>query len=366
MFYYRLLLTRKELWETNSQETLRGLEVLSLPGQEKRQPEVPLPWENLPPYFRRAAANAGIAAAKSHLSRRKTSYINSAEKIHSAVVYYNRMYRDFSSEEITLKVWNGEEWKWMHCRLFGSAFPRNGKLMSPSVVLDGEFVMLHVPVKEPTPDVTPVKQRMKEERNICGLQFTNGDAFAVGCVMDGDGKELGVRYFRGGEEYSHRCRTLLEKINASQKAKGHIPKGEPDRKYWMHLKNLSEHYAHQVSKEIIDFCQEHEASVIAVPRYREEYTSHVMIGSGNWGPLHLSTRIRQYLQYKAWKAGIIVIEVHANGISSVCAICGSPAEKSGPKSKEYKCIQGHRGNRYLNAARNLTRKTREQFRKHVV
>ena len=48
-----------------------------------------------------------------------------------------------------------------------------------------------------------------------------------------------------------------------------------------------------------------------------------MKGSGNWGPLHLSTRIRQYLDYKAWKNGIIVIEVHATGISTNCARCGA-------------------------------------------
>lgn len=366
LFYYELLLEHEELWEQNSQGTLRGLEILSLPGQEKRVPQTPLPWEDVPPYFRRAAANAGIAAAKSHLSRGKASYVNRAEKLNSAVVFYKRMYRDFSAEEITLRVWNGEEWVWMRCRLYGKDFPAGAELMSPSVVFEKDFIMLHVPVKETTCDTSSVKLRMKEGRNICGLQFTNGDAFAVGCVFDKDGQELGVQYFRGGDEYSHHCRHLMKKIRKSSDSLGGMQKGRPNQKYWMHLKYLSDFYAHQVSREIVRFCREHEAAVIALPKYNEEYTKKVMSGSGNWSPLHLSTRIREYLQYKAWKAGIIVIEVHANGIGSVCAMCGSPIVDAGKKSKDFVCENGHHGNRYLNAARNLAQKCRMQFGKHVV
>lgn len=361
LFYYNLLLNHEELWGLNSQETLRGLEVLSLPGKEKRIPPEPLPCEGAPPYFRRAAANAGIAAAKSHLFREKTSYVKKAEKFNSAAVYYNRMYRDFSSSEITLRVWNGEEWRWLRCRLYGREFPAGAQVMSPSVVFEQDFIMLHVPVKEITRDVSSVKLRMKEEKNICGLQFTNGDAFAVGCVWDKDGKELGIKYFRGGDEYSHRCRLLTEKIERSVIPQG----GRANRKYWMHLKYLSDYYAHQVSRSIIEFCQEREVSVIAVPKYNDEYTRNVMIGSGNWSALHLSSRIRENLRYKAWKCGMIVIEIHATGISSVCALCGSPIVDRGKKSGEFLCENGHHGNRHLNAARNLTKKCRTQFQKHV-
>lgn len=365
LFYYDLLLKHEELWDENSQETLRGLEFLSLPGREKRIPQTPLPWEDVPPYFRRAAANAGIAAAKSHLSRGKSSYINKAEKLNTPTVFYKRMYRDFSTEEITLKVWTGNQWQWMRCRLYGKPFPEDAELMSPSVVFEQDFIMLHVPLKEATPDTSSVKLRMKEGRNICGLQFTNGDAFAVGCVFDKDGKELGTRFFRGGDEYRHHCRRLMEKIAVSQEALGATMEGHPNQKYWMHLKHLSDHYAHQVSREILCFCQENEVSVIAVPKYHEEFTRRVMIGSGNWGPLHLSTRIREYLRYKAWKAGMIVIEVHANGTGSVCALCGKPILEESKKAREYVCESGHHGNRYLNAARNLTEKCRLQFGKHV-
>ena len=71
------------------------------------------------------------------------------------------MYRDFSHKEITLKVWTGEQWKWMRCRLYGREFPAEAELMSPSVTFEKKYLMLHVPVKEFTADTAKGKQRIE-------------------------------------------------------------------------------------------------------------------------------------------------------------------------------------------------------------
>lgn len=362
-FYYDLLLEHEELWNMNSQNTLRELEYLSLPGKEKRIPQSPFPWEKVPPYFRRAAANAGIATAKSYISREKNAPGRKAQQLNSAAVYYKGMYRDFSSDEITLKVWNEEQWQWMRCRLYGKDFPENGQILSPSVVFEYEFIMLHVPIKETTSDADSVKTRMKEGRNICGIQFTNGEAFAVGSVWDKDGNELAVNFFNGGGEYSHHCRHILEKIEKSKKSLGDVTVGRPNQKYWMHLKHLGDHFAHTVSREIVRFCEEYDVSVIALPKYDKEYSRYVMGASGDWSPIHLSMRIREYLSYKAWQSGMIVIDVNAKGISSVCGKCGGEISCIDKKTKDCICEHGHRCNRYLNAARNLAKKCRGQFEK---
>lgn len=418
-FYYELLIRHTELWELNSQKSLRELELLSLPGRENRIPESPLPWEKVPLYFRRAAANTGIAAAKSYLTRQDINPGRKAQKLDSAVVFYKGMYRDFSSLEITLKVWDGSQWQWMRCRLYGQEFPEDAQIMSPSVVFEYKFVMLHVPIKEAVGDSTGIKQRFAEKRNFCSIQFTNGDAFAVGCVSDIDGHELAVRFWGGGKEYAHHCRRVVEKIEKSEKSLGESKCGQdrderlkrservsrdeqlnrdeqlahnvrlnrdeksmheipeiqdgrlksnerPNQKYWMHLKHLAEHYAHEVSAGIVSFCKEHDAAVIVLPKYDKDYTRHVMYGSGDWSPLHLSVRIRQFLPYKAWKAGILVIDVNARGISSVCAKCGKKIAGFDKQKIEYFCEDGHRGNRHLNAARNLGKKYLVQFGKYVV
>lgn len=364
-FYYELLLKHTELWSLNSQKTLRELELLSLPGREKRVVERPLPWEKVPLYFRRAAANTGIAAAKSYLARQEINPGRMAERLEAAVVYYKGMYRDFFSAEITLKVWDGNGWQWMRCRLYGQEFPENAQIMSPSVVFEYKFVMLHVPVKETIADMTGVKQRFADNRNFCSIQFTNGEAFAVGSVSNINGQELAVKFWNGGKEYTHHCKRIYEKIQKSEQSMGTSKDERPNQKYWMHLKHLAEHYAHEVSAGIVAFCKEHDAAVIVLPKYDKEYTRHVMFGSGDWSPMHLSVRIRQFLSYKAWKAGIIVIDVNARGISSVCARCGGKVADYDEKKIEYFCADGHRGNRYLNAARNLGKKYLVQFGKHV-
>lgn len=109
-FYYNLLLDHTDLWEMGSQQTLRELEIMSIPGRGGRIPSDPLPWQKVPLYFRRAAANEGIASAKSYLSRfAQDEKIGRAEKLNAAVTYYKGMYQDFSAKEITLRVWTGNE-----------------------------------------------------------------------------------------------------------------------------------------------------------------------------------------------------------------------------------------------------------------
>lgn len=361
-FYYDLLLDHPEFWEFGNQQTLRELEIMSIPGRDGRVPSDPLPWQKVPLYFRRAAANEGIASAKSYVSRfTQDRTAGRAGKLNAAVTYYKGMYRDLSDNEITLKVWTGTSWNWMHCRLSGRKFPKDGRLMSPSVVFEYKYDMLHVPVRQENETAATVKQRMQEGCNILSIQFTNSDAFAVGTVFDKNGDEKAVRFWNGGKEYSHHCRKLLSRIQKSQESSGGKQTGKVDQKYWMHLKYLAEHYGHQVSSQIVNFAVEKEVSVIVLPRYNQEYSRNVMKGAGNWSPLHLSTRIRQYLDYKAWKKGIIVIEVHASGISSACARCGADIVQTDAKTNLCICENGHQTNRYLNASRNLGRKCLTQF-----
>lgn len=180
-FYYNLLLDHTDLWELGSQQTLRELEIMSIPGRGGRIPSDPLPWQKVPLYFRRAAANEGIASAKSYLSRfAQDEKIGRAEKLNAAVTYYKGMYQDFSTKEITLRVWTGDTWTWMHCRLSGRDFPENARLMSPSVVFEYKYDMLHVPVRQNNENTATVRQRMQAGCRILCIQFTNSDAFAAG------------------------------------------------------------------------------------------------------------------------------------------------------------------------------------------
>lgn len=127
------------------------------------------------------------------------------------------MYQDFSAKEITLRVWTGDTWTWMHCRLSGRDFPENARLMSPSVVFEYKYDMLHVPVRQNNENTATVRQRMQAGCRILCIQFTNSDAFAAGVVLDGTGQEIAVKFWKGGKEYSHHCRKLLERSRSLRK-----------------------------------------------------------------------------------------------------------------------------------------------------
>ena len=59
--------------------------------------------------------------------------------------------------------------------------------------------------------------------------------------------------------------------------------------------------------------------------------------SGNYSALHLSTRIREYLTYKAWQSGILVIDINAKGLHENCAVCGANIVSVDKKTQECTC-----------------------------
>lgn len=89
--------------------------------------------------------------------------------------------------------------------------------MSPSVVFEYKYDMLHVPVRQNNENTATVRQRMQAGCRILCIQFTNSDAFAAGVVLDGTGQEIAVKFWKGGNEYSHHCRKLLERSRSPRK-----------------------------------------------------------------------------------------------------------------------------------------------------
>lgn len=352
-FYYDLLREHTELWQGSLFDIQRNLELLTLAGRDGRQPVNPLPMGKVPVYLRRAAINKAATAVKSALEAG-----DFPEKLNSRVTFFKGMYSDLSDNGICLKLWNGKKWAWLQCQLKGRSFPEDGQLMSPTLVQENGMFFVHIPVKQENEDGRTAKERMAEGSRICSVRFTNTDLFAMCCVLEKDGTLVKTYTCHGGNGYRHRCRNLTERIENSRKNTDKDNCQQPNRKYYMQLKHLSEHYAHQVSREILNFCKKYHAGVVVLPDYDSQYTKMAMIKSGNFSPLHLSTRIRSFLQYKAWAEGIVVLEVRTDGLSEKCAACGGKIHKKG---KEFFCENGHQGNRFLNDARNLGKKCQESF-----
>lgn len=387
LFYYHLFFQLEETYpgcitRCSNKEVMRELEKRTIMGRDKQPVSYPLPWKKVPLYFRRAAINGAIASAKSYLGRKgfKVS-LKKTEYFEKGVTYYKGMYQDMTQEHIQLKVWNGSKWVWMHCRLSGNYFPDGAETLSPSVYCGAQGSNLLVPVKENVYDGRKAIVRFQEGTNLCSIQFTNENTIAVAVAMNGKGEQIGVHFFKGGNQYQHLCHELLERIKKSEESMGlrgknssisnvdsvihsmvntmeeqGIPLSSPEKtnqRYWMKLKHIKSYYAHNISKQIVDFSITHQAGIIILPKYDEKFTKYVMLKAGNWSPLHLSQKIREFIFYKAWKSGILVLEVHPGGTSSHCASCGAIVKK---RDNTFECPNGHRGNKQMNTARNLGQK----------
>lgn len=342
---------------SSSQEAMRELEKMTIIGREKKPVSNPLPWKKVPLYFRRAAINTAIAAARSFLSRKEQK--TRTEKFAEPVTFYKGMYKDFTGNEIFLKLWNGSVWQWTRCKLRGNTVPQEGQMMSPSLIMREKRIELHIPWKTAISDMRTAKQKMADSEKVCSVVFTNQNALMVCCIIGHSGEKESCLFLKGGAEYAFRCRTLLERVEKSQKAAGGGGNPRANRKYWEKLKNLNDYYSHQYSRQAVDYCKVHEAKIIVLPQFENVYQTYIMKQAGNFSPIHLSSAIREKIKYKAWREGITVLESVQHNINSVCSVCGGQIKTH---DSLYQCENGHQGNRYLNSAWNLGIKCRESFR----
>ncbi len=342
-YYYNLLIEKPQLWDGAGQKLLRRLELLTIGsrGQDKTEVLYPLPYEKIPLYFRRAAINDAIRLFKSYRSGEENGS-QPAREFQAAPIFYKGMYKDFTEKGISLKLWNGEKWVWEVCVLdtCKRSLPEAGSYLSPTLKLEGKRAMLHVPVRLLVQDVRTVKERVPGERKICAVVFPENDCMAVLVILNKTGICEESLFIRGGKQFIHKKKKLLNRIQKNRASMGadsqEIGQREEENKYLKgKIRNLSEDYAHKVSRRIVDFCKDREISILVVPNYKTVFNGNALgyfpASSYDW----LGRRMVQYLRYKAFQEGIVVTAVSPGN----CV-----------------CSNGYKGNAYFNAAMNIGRR----------
>lgn len=360
-FYYHILMEQKDLLTLSNQNVLRQLEIITL-GEKKKEVKAinPIPYEKVPVYFRRAAINGAISMVRSHIQREKTakgdSNVNLAKQFQSSPVYYKGMYKEFNKEYILLKLWNGTSWVWVKYRFQKNnrTLPETAVCMSPSLKIDKRSVYLHVPVVFAVKDVRKVTERIEEKELICSVYFPNGNHLAVCIVIDSDGRFIKSYFIGKGKEWKHRRKYYQNKIQSENEK---ISRNAKEK-----LHNISEDYAHKVSREIITFCAENNVKVLVVPNYKNKIPlkdkRYLQITKYDW----IGPRIIRYLDYKAFKEGIVMTKLMPFNIVKNCSLCGEKVKRynEGHQPNEnyyggklFFCSNHHKGNTSFNAARNL-------------
>ena len=378
--YYNLLFDNLEFLNLSNQNCLRELEKLTIKSKTGETPTDYIE-QDIPMYLRRAAINQAIGYVRSYQTALNNQKIRSSTELlnktlnenqetkitlnkaiafHSPILLYKGMYKDLYEDSITIKLFDGKNWRWFPTKIKTEKIKNtknketkineNVEILSPSIVVKKELVMLHIPIKEEIEDVTPIKERMKQEQvQVCGISFSNTDSFVI-CVAINENKDIiKTKFIKGGNEYRNATHTLLAKIK-KHKQNGQKFTPRDHKHYWEKLNNISDYYAHKVSKEIIKFCTNNNIKIIAIADMEEDVSKHFGKKVGKYSPIYLRKRIVQYLQYKAFKQGILITKVRRNYTASKCYICRSQVKRNNNK---YICENGHQGDYFFNSAMNI-------------
>ena len=221
--------------------------------------------------------------------------------------------------------------------------------------------MAHIPIKQTIDDVTPIKERMKDENiRVCGVAFSNSDKFAICAILNSKGKLVKSLFISGGDEYRHRTHKIVSKIKKHREKNWSY--AEKDHKnYWIKLNRISEHYAHNISRKIVNFCIENNAKIISIADLKD-INMHFGKRVGKYSPIYLRKRITEYLKYKAFKEGIMITTVRSNYIASKCYKCRGNIKR---KELKFVCTNGHEGDYFFNTAMNIGIMSLKKFGKEI-
>ena len=381
-FYYKLLEKQPEALTLSNQNLLRHLELQTIKQRDGTPPETPLPFEKIPLYFRRAAINAAISMYRSYMGKLKAwqeGPIKSGKPsppkcLHMSMLYYKGMYKDFDEKSILLKLYTGKTWAWVKHRYTGRPFPENAELMSPTIVIKKKKVMLHIPVKEIVEDSRTAKERVQQNEKFVAVALTGSDSLAVCTTIEADGRATAPYFIKGGKELAHRRKLLLgyTKRGIAGNAALSVPQEHrPNAKYYEKITRITDHYAHEVSRKIVDYALKQGAKLIVLPELKESFNQAKKSYLGKTPYDFIGRRIARYVQYKAWQQGLVAMTSKPYYASTRCYHCDAPIAKHNTEyqnpsanfygGKNFICKEGHRGSTALNSARNLGKGFYERF-----
>ena len=237
------------------------------------------------------------------------------------MVFYAGMWTEATQGRITLKLYDGQTWRWVRFRIQGPSLPEDWKGGSPQAVRHGSRWWLHVPVRR-TLESKPQKAADQVAANpdllLCAVDLNINDALAVCTVQRVDGTVVASRFLRGGDELHGRRKSCLGRIARNRRRTGIIAQGEQDNvSLWATIRHLDDTSAHRLSRRIVEFAQAQGASLLVfehLGHFRPErgrYSRRANAKRSFW----LRGKIFRFSRYKAWNVGIVTCRVNPKNTS---------------------------------------------------
>lgn len=360
LHYLHILQQHPDFLEASNMQLMRTLELLTIGSKQQQQSgqKVAYPLHQIaskiPVYFRRAAINAAISVARSR--QQQTCAWTLPHSSEAAPVYYQGMYRNFSHHTIELKVYHQTKWCWNRYSFQGRPLPSQAHTLSPSLKVGKNKVWLHVPVITIVSDIRTVTKRMQDQESFASIVFPTGSLFAVAVLFDASGKEQHPHFFRGGAKYQHERTRQAAKL--TYLPSGELMESKHNRLLLEKIRRINESYAHQISRQILSYCESYGVKILVVPKYSKRFRETKYSSQATtyeW----IGRKILRYLDYKAFQRGIVLTRVSRTHCLDTCSFCGASllSQNQNLPSQHcfYFCPHGHRGNRFLNEARNLAK-----------
>jgi len=377
-FYFEVIQAHEEILEYPNKQALTILEKLTHRTRQNPEPIIPLEQVSgyIPAMFRRAAINAALGAARSFYSRlekwrkEKAKFEAKGKKythrppvpprrFNFNLVFYAGQYR-WVQNGIMLRLYDGNNWRWVKYRYSGPNWDEDWKPESPSAVINSNHISLRVPVVKEFEALPSAKEQVQGNARICAVDLNINGSLAVCVILEGDGTAVAVKFIRGGKKLHDRRKRLLRKIAVKRSQTGILNAREKDNKHlWKKIQNINDYEAHRISRRIVDFSIKHGAKIIVFEHLKKfapqkgKYSARANQKRSYW----LRGRIQKYTRYKAWQEGILTCLVSPHNTSRLCHICGSKItrydkEPGGyrPGAPLYSCSCGKRGNADFNAS----------------
>ncbi len=359
--YYNLLFKYQEFLDYPSRECAKKLEkitIISKTGEKGKEYFE----NNSPRSLRRAAITCAVKEVKTYMGNLENSKYNEkigtpskAKQFNYPMTYWNDMYKDIQDDgKFKIKLFNGQDWKWYDAKFKDWEKLKGLETLSPTIVIKKDYVMAHIPVKQIVENITPIKYRLEDENiRVCGIAFSNSNNFAICTVIDSKGKLLKTLFISGGDEYRHRTKAILGKIYKDKCKSKHLTMVEGDHKNcFRKLHNISEYYAHEVSRKIINFCVENNVQVISIANLtgRNNYYEKKI---KKYTPIYLRKKITNYLKYKAFKESILIKTVSSKDTARRCYKCNGLIKRNKYELK-VRCENEHEIDYFFNSAMNIS------------
>ncbi len=309
--------------------------------------------------FRRAAISAALGSARSfysHLARWQKHKAKAEAKgkkckdrppvpprtWNKSATLYAGMHKERTNSSILIKVWTGSCWSWVRVHLTGRDIPEDFEACSPQLVHRSEHWYLHTPIEKKFKNPLTIKKQIETNPDIkvCAIDLNMDGALAVCTIRDVEGSVLATKFIGSGKRANGFRKLHLGRIARKRSQTGIIEQGVQDNAdLWNKIRNYDNSLSHLVSARIVQFAQEHEASILVFEHLgnlkpeKGKYSKRGNSKRAFW----MKGRIFKYAKYKAYNAGILTSRVSPRDTSRTCAKCGAPVARynEGEKPEGY-------------------------------